>query len=395
VVQLFYLIFAFIFMRRIIIALVIGLMVPTMALAHPEPIKTPTMYNQSVYITSVTIDDDDNWIGGADVFFDTIVDALVPPHDEQQNTTDTFELSDEFTYDFEPAIEIYSHDTCHCDEEFDIDIALFDYAPIKTALWDLLGKLIDYGKAYGTGGQTGLGIAIISDILEALIDKFNEMGMSDEEAEWQAKVKLFEQSNELGAMREIVDTGCEPADETYNPEITVEEVSNGWLSYRIVKTPLDEVCYVPAGPGAVEEEEEVPEEPPEEPGDAEIPPVYPEDEEKEDYYPEPDPPVEKPSEDTPVEEPTDKPSDDQVEDVPPVEDLPPDDEPIEDVPPEEPVEEPLAECLPKTGHILKGETFVCPTYSYEMYGGCFCNKGYEWSDPDNLCDGCALSKPTE
>jgi len=219
------------------------LIIPTTVFAHVEPIETPTLYNQQVFIKSVSIDDDDNFWGPADVFFDYIVDAVAPPHDEQSGVTkDTVTMSSGDSVTFDPPIEIYGHETCHCEEEFDIDIAVFDYAPIQHGLINIFMKGLEYAKSYVTGGTTGVIINVVGDIIEKIIDSINEEDLSEEDKKYLAYVKLIEDSDHLGSMREIVDTPCEPSDESYTADISIEEIVNGTLTYQIVKTPTEKLC---------------------------------------------------------------------------------------------------------------------------------------------------------
>jgi len=232
-------------MKRVICSfLLFVLIVPTTASAHVEPIKTPVKYIQQVFIKDVSIDDDDNFWGAADVFFDFIVDAINPPHDEQAGvTTDTVSISSGDSKQFDPPIEIYSHKTCHCDEEFDIDVAVFDYTPIQSGLITIFKKGAEWLKSYLLSGTTGLIVNIIGDVLDEIIDNINDLSLSDEEKEYQAYVKLIEDSDHLGSMRVIIDTPCQPTDATYTSDLIWEdEAINGTLSYQIVKTKTDELC---------------------------------------------------------------------------------------------------------------------------------------------------------
>jgi len=227
--------------KGVAVLTLLGMLVPAALFAHPEPIKVPVLYNQTVSITSVTVDDDNNYFGPADLFFDYIVDALDPPHEQQSGITDTFKVSSGTTKSFDPPLEIYSHDTCHCDEKFDIDIVAFDHAPVKTILGTLLEKGLDWLTSYLTGGTVGLVISALGDLLELLIDALMQSGLSEEEAAYQAYVQLINESDMLGGMREEVETDCEPADVTYKSDLALEEFPAGWLTYRIVKTAVG-VC---------------------------------------------------------------------------------------------------------------------------------------------------------
>lgn len=229
--------------KGVISFFLLALILPSVASAHIEPIKTDVLWNQSVSIESITIDNDHNWFGSADAFFDTIVDAIDPEHDEQSYITDgTIEIDSGQTLTFDPPYEIYSHDTCHCDEEFDIQVDVYDHIPIKTLAGQLLEKGFDYLISYLRGGTTGLTISVIGDVLEILIDALLDTGMTQEEAEYQAYLDLLNESDHLGSMRHIIATPCEPYEASYTGDLEIEEVSNGELKYKIEKVKLDEAC---------------------------------------------------------------------------------------------------------------------------------------------------------
>lgn len=229
-------------------ALLVLLIFPSIAQAHVEPIKTDKLYRQEVMITGVSIVDDDNWFGSADIFFDYIVDALEPPHDKQEGyTIDTVAISSGESIEFDPPIVIYSHDTCHCDEQFDIDVAVFDYAPVQSFLVGAFWKGLDWLRSYFTGHVTGLMINVVIDSIQFIADQLAALGMSDEEAEYEAYVKLIENSDFLGAMREIVDTACSDEPLDYEGELNWQDdyaVFNGTLSYRVTKTWTGDYCPV-------------------------------------------------------------------------------------------------------------------------------------------------------
>jgi len=438
--------------KALLVLLLAGLLAPGLVFAHPLPIKTPEMYNQQVFVTELSIDDDDNWFGPADVWFDWIVDAIDPKHEEQQGLLEeTFQVHSGEAVVFDPPVEIYSHNTCHCDEEFDIDVAVFDYAPIKNGLWKMLGKGLEYLKSYLISGTTGVAIHVVGDILNAIVEAITVSGLSDEDKEYLALVKFYKASNDLGAMRHIIETPCEPADESYAGDLLVEEVANGTLTYRIVKTPTGELCETD------EPADDVPDdEPPEEPGEAMAPPMFPDpdpgtappaapddeegeepeepaepvsggggssgepeqepdkepsadggedrgsDEEPLSPEPEPAPEPEPSAEDegdktdsTDREEESgadqseeENPSEPEEEKEPPAEDVPPEPEPE----PEPADEEETPECNSESGMIYTKGEYSCPVGTIQVKTWCECLEGYSWSDPTNLCAGCINEK---
>jgi hypothetical protein len=210
--------------------------------AHPDPYLGQKMYDIESRITNVSIADDQNFFGSANVLFRSFVTGLDPSHGEEETMTeDAVSISSGESKAVGP-INIYKHKQCGCQKTLKFQIFALDHSPNQSLLKKLLGKLAGYGLSGALGGASGIGANIVADVFQELIDLLTQLGMSASELQAQLRASLQKQSDMLGSALKTETLDCLAGEQSFTAPLELEGTPNGTVTYEVTQTETGEVC---------------------------------------------------------------------------------------------------------------------------------------------------------
>jgi len=234
--------------KIIILGLLFGFVLPPVASAHlvSEDGAEEDIYEVTISITGLSVVDDQNFFDfiKADALFDYKVEPINPEHETETGVTiEAVTIGDNETKTFGPK-QIYQHEICGCEQDFDLTINAMDYSPKQFFAKDIVIGGVRLSSSFLFGGVTGVIIKAAGQAVGKLVDALTKIGMSDEEAKALAEEKLRKSSYALGRMEDSITTGCDNLSETFMSPLFLEEIENGDITYRVDKVLTENYCFL-------------------------------------------------------------------------------------------------------------------------------------------------------